>query len=284
MKENLVILITDGPDSVILDSSMEILKKFKSFDARIVFATDNSCWPKNKLNSQYPSVGTFDNRFLSAGAFIGYAKEIFNMVNHRQINDMESDQLYYSEIFVDNELRSKWNIKLDRKTSLFQNMRVNKETLEMKHRDYNYIYNRRFTTRPVIIYDSGPIKGKFLRIADYLTGAWTSSRGCISCAKNRINLKKFEEDAYPNVQLSVFIDEPTPFITEALELIGDLDYPKSKMNLFVYVHDEFHYKDVEIFISNVGSEYNSMTIVNHEDKMSVSQARNWAFYDVVYRF
>ncbi|XP_076090333.1 procollagen-lysine,2-oxoglutarate 5-dioxygenase 2-like [Mytilus galloprovincialis] len=276
MKENLVILITDSPDSVILDSSKEILKRFKRFDARIVFATDNSCWPKNQIKSQYPSVGTFDNRYLSAGAFIGYAKDIFNMVNHRTINDMESDQLYYSEIFVNNELRSKWNIKLDRKTSFFQNMRANKETLEMKHRDYNYIYNRRFTTRPVIIYDSGPIKGKFLRIADYLTGAWTSSRGCLSCAKNRINLNNFEEDAYPNVQLSVFIDEPTPFITEAMELIGDLDYPKSKMNLFVYVHDEFHYKDVEIFISNVGSEYNSMTIVNHEDKMSVSQARNWA--------
>ncbi|VDI45671.1 Hypothetical predicted protein [Mytilus galloprovincialis] len=223
MKENLVILITDSPDSVILDSSREILKRFKRFDARIVFATDNSCWPKNQIKSQYPSVGTFDNRYLSAGAFIGYAKDIFNMVNHRTINDMESDQLYYSEIFVNNELR-----------------------------------------------------GKFLRIADYLTGAWTSSRGCLSCAKNRINLNNFEEDAYPNVQLSVFIDEPTPFITEAMELIGDLDYPKSKMNLFVYVHDEFHYKDVEIFISNVGSEYNSMTIVNHEDKMSVSQARNWA--------
>ena len=45
----------------------------------------------------------------------------------------------------------------------------------------------------------------------------------------------FQEKEYPEVQLSIFIDQPTPFITEALELVGGLDYPKSKINLFIYV-------------------------------------------------
>ena len=38
-------------------------------------------------------------------AFIGYAKDIVAMINHRPINDMESDQLYFTEIFVNKELR-----------------------------------------------------------------------------------------------------------------------------------------------------------------------------------
>ena len=45
----------------------------------------------------------------------------------------------------------------------------------------------------------------------------------------------FQEKEYPEIQLSIFIDQPTPFITEALELVGGLDYPKSKINLFIYV-------------------------------------------------
>ena len=42
-----------------------------------------------------------------------------------------------------------------------------------------------------------------------------------------------QEDEYPAVQLSVFIDQPTPFLTDALQKIAKQEYPKKRMDLFI---------------------------------------------------
>ena len=42
--------------------------------------------------------------FIFAG-FIGVAKDIVEIINHKTINDMDDDQLYYTKIFLDKNLR-----------------------------------------------------------------------------------------------------------------------------------------------------------------------------------
>lgn len=46
-------------------------------------------------------------------------------------------------------------------------------------------------------------------------------------------LHVLQEDEYPDVQLSIFIDQPTPFLPEALEDVINQDYPKKRINLFL---------------------------------------------------
>lgn len=43
-----------------------------------------------------------------------------------------------------------------------------------------------------------------------------------------------EEETWPTVVLAVFIERPGPFLPEVLERVTQLDYPKSKMSLFVH--------------------------------------------------
>jgi len=42
--------------------------------------------------------------FIFTG-FIGVAKDIVEIINHKNINDMDDDQLYYTKIFLDKNLR-----------------------------------------------------------------------------------------------------------------------------------------------------------------------------------
>ena len=44
------------------------------------------------------------------------------MVNHKELDNKDDDQLFYTEIFLDKDLRKKWNIKLDHKSEIFQNL------------------------------------------------------------------------------------------------------------------------------------------------------------------
>ena len=43
-----------------------------------------------------------------------------------------------------------------------------------------------------------------------------------------------ERDNWPTVLLAVFIERPSPFLTEMLERVALLDYPKDKMTLLVH--------------------------------------------------
>lgn len=61
-------------------------------------------------------------RFLNSGGFIGYAKDIAEMLHHKEISNEDDDQLFYTSIYLDRELREKWNIILDNMSQIFQNL------------------------------------------------------------------------------------------------------------------------------------------------------------------
>lgn len=56
--------------------------------------------------------------------FIGYASQLYELVS-KEIQNTEDDQLYYTKIFLDSDMRSKLNIKLDTQAKIFQNLNGN---------------------------------------------------------------------------------------------------------------------------------------------------------------
>jgi hypothetical protein len=44
-------------------------------------------------------------RYLNSGMFMGYAKEIYEIVSMRDIDDNDDDQLYYTKIFLDVDMK-----------------------------------------------------------------------------------------------------------------------------------------------------------------------------------
>lgn len=53
---------------------------------------------------------------------MGYAFDIFAILNTATLEDHEDDQLFYTNIYLDEELREKHKIKLDHKSEIFQNL------------------------------------------------------------------------------------------------------------------------------------------------------------------
>ena len=276
-REDLIIAFTDSYDVVFTASADEILEKLKKFDANVIFSAEGFCWPDRSLKFEYPEVKPTESRFLNSGGFIGVAKDIVEIINHKTINDMDDDQLYYTKIFLDKNLRNKWKMKLDTKSEIFQNLNGALDDTILKSKgEHSYLYNMKTGTVPLIIHGNGPIKGEFNRLANYLVDGWTSSHGCLSCNHNTISLKGLKEDEYPTVQLSVFIDQPTPFLADALQKIAKQEYPKKRMDLFIQNQAVYHKKDVEDFLSKFGKQYKSVSVVNPEDGMNTLAGRNWA--------
>ena len=67
-------------------------------------------------------VGNNEKRYLNSGGFIGYASEIHKILQHAKVLDTDDDQLYYTNIFLDPDLRKKFGIQLDTKSVIFQNL------------------------------------------------------------------------------------------------------------------------------------------------------------------
>ena len=59
-------------------------------------------------------------RFLNSGGFIGYAKDVYELLTAKDLKDTDDDQRYYTKLFL--EERDKRGIKLDTKTKIFANL------------------------------------------------------------------------------------------------------------------------------------------------------------------
>ena len=63
---------------------------------------------------------TILRRFLNSVGFIGYAKDVYELVTAEDLEDTDDDQRYYTKLFL--EERDKRGIKLDTKTKIFANL------------------------------------------------------------------------------------------------------------------------------------------------------------------
>ena len=118
-REDLIIMFTDSYDVVFLAEPEAILSEFYKMNANVVFGAEAFCWPDEKLKSSYPSIES-GKRFLNSGGFIGYAKDIYAIVTHHEIENYDDDQLFYTKLYVDENFRDLHKIKLDHKSFIFQ--------------------------------------------------------------------------------------------------------------------------------------------------------------------
>merc|ERR1719507_1860775 len=86
-KEDLIIMFTDSYNVLLLGNQANILSTFHKFDANVVFGAENFCWPDKSLKDKYPEVLEEEKRYLNSGGFIGYAKDIYQILNYAEVED-----------------------------------------------------------------------------------------------------------------------------------------------------------------------------------------------------
>uniref|UniRef100_A0A7M4G095 Procollagen-lysine,2-oxoglutarate 5-dioxygenase 1 n=1 Tax=Crocodylus porosus TaxID=8502 RepID=A0A7M4G095_CROPO len=274
-KEDLIILFTESYDVLFASGPAELLKKFKQAKSKVVFSAENFIYPDRRLEAKYPQVRD-GKRFLGSGGFIGYAPNLNKLVEDWKGQDNDSDQLFYTNIFLDPEKRVRvresccfrhtWcnyiYLQLEEKVVLkFENSRV---------RARNLLYD----TLPVMIHGNGPTKLQLNYLGNYIPRIWTFETGCTVCDEDGRSLTGYKDEELPFILIGIFIEQPTPFFSQFLKRLQTLHYPKKRTQLFIHNHEEHHRLQVDTFVKEHGKEYHAIKVIGPDEQLENAEARH----------
>ncbi|XP_029995708.1 procollagen-lysine,2-oxoglutarate 5-dioxygenase 1 isoform X1 [Sphaeramia orbicularis] len=274
--EDTIILFIDSYDVVLASGPKELLRKFHQAGHKVVFSSESLIWPDRHLEDKHPHVRE-GNRFLGAGGFMGYLPNIKDMVSDWTGEDHDSDQLYFTKIYINPEKRKSINITVDSKCRLFQNLHGALDEVVLKFeegrvRARNVLYD----TLPVVIHGNGPTKLQVNYLGNYIPNSWTFETGCTVCHEDLQPLTTLKESEYPLVMVGIFIQQPTPFVSVFFERLLKLKYPKNRLQLFIYNQEVHHEDQVRTFLQDHGHLYQDVKSIGSEDDMDAVSSRNLA--------
>ncbi|XP_022905194.2 procollagen-lysine,2-oxoglutarate 5-dioxygenase isoform X2 [Onthophagus taurus] len=270
-----IVIFTDAYDVMFLSGLKTIVEAFKKTEAKVLFSAESFCWPDKSLAEKYPTV-TKGKPYLNSGMYMGYIKEIMMLLERKDIENMDDDQLFFTEAYLDDELREKLSMKLDHESEMFQNLNGAMSEVEIRNDKENKMTLRNVVshTNPLIVHGNGYSKIKLNQLGNYLSNSWDAEEGCQYCKSGQIDLDLNKIEELPIVLLSVFIEFPTPFLEEQLAKIARIEYPKSKIHLFIHNKEKYHKDHVEAFLSKHLTEYLSVKEIKPEDSITESTARD----------
>ncbi|KAG7312983.1 hypothetical protein JYU34_000055 [Plutella xylostella] len=258
MKEDTIVLFTDSYDVMYLSELPEIVKRFKSF-------------PETRFCSRPSSTAGRTPRSPPS-----YLSELLEIVQLKAVEDSDDDQLFYTGVYLDPATRDSFKINLDHDAQIFQNLngvlsdiQLNTNTTE----EWPFINNTVTKQRPLLVHGNGPAKLTLNQLGNYLAHSWSPTNGCELCKEKKLEIK--EEDL-PTVLLSVFIEQPTPFLEEFLQQLLDLSYPQEKLHLFLRNNEPYHEELVDKFFKEHSDKYISAKRVKPSDFLNEAEARKLA--------
>ncbi|XP_067117894.1 multifunctional procollagen lysine hydroxylase and glycosyltransferase LH3 [Osmerus mordax] len=274
--KDLIILFVDSYDVLLASGPEDLLWKFSRMRHRVVFSAEGFCWPDQRLAPKYPPVHT-GKRYLNSGGFMGYAPELVEIVQQWKHKDNDDDQLFYTKIYLDKAQRTKFNMTLDHRSRIFQNLNGALEEVVLKFEKARVrARNVAYDTLPVVIHGNGPTKLQLNYLGNYVPMAWTHETGCGICDDDLLYLNDLTDEEMPLVFVSVFIEQPTPFLEEFLERLTTFNYPTSRMKLFIHNNVVHHEKHIQRFWERHRSEFPGARLVGPEENLQQAQARTMA--------
>ncbi|XP_018655001.1 putative procollagen-lysine,2-oxoglutarate 5-dioxygenase [Schistosoma mansoni] len=258
-KPDQLILFVDSYDVVFMQNVAKLLEEYEKFKSKVIFSAEEFCWPQPSLQSSYPEVKPGEKRYLNSGGFIGPTANLIKIVNHEPIKDDDDDQLYYTKIFLDSTSRTLYDIELDKTSRIFQNLNGAFSDVELHFNDVTgYLFNKIFSTTPIIAHGNGPIKVEFNSLSNYLAYSWSPTKNCQQCDEDNIEIQDILD--YPLVVMGIFIEQGTPFIERFFERIAALSYPKSRLHVVGHMAENSRFQSAvaESFNQTFGHQYFSV--------------------------
>ncbi|XP_074121037.1 multifunctional procollagen lysine hydroxylase and glycosyltransferase LH3 [Sminthopsis crassicaudata] len=273
-RKDMVIMFVDSYDVLLAGSPKELLWKFLQSGSRLLFSAESFCWPEWGLAERYPPVGN-GKRFLNSGGFIGFAPTIHHIVRQWKYKDDDDDQLFYTRLYLDSRLREKLGLALDHKSRIFQNLNGAIDEVVLKFdRNQVRIRNVAYDTLPVVIHGNGPTKLQLNYLGNYIPNGWSPEGGCGFCDRDRIDLQELQ--LFPKVFLSVFVEQPTPFLPRFLQRLLLIDYPPEKITLFLHNNEVHHEPHIAAAWPQLQDHFSAVKLVGPEEALTPAQARDMA--------
>ncbi|XP_071946105.1 procollagen-lysine,2-oxoglutarate 5-dioxygenase 1-like isoform X2 [Antedon mediterranea] len=267
-----IVLFTDSYDVIFLGGLKEIVRKFKDLNCNLVFGAENYIWPDTSLRHSYPKVEGY--RFLNSGLYIGYADYVWKALTHKPIANTADDQLFFTKLYLDDEIRKSWKMKLDNEAYVLQNLNGATQDVKVKFlNDASFLHNIKHNTLPSIVHGNGPSTLSLNLLANYLNNYWTEESGCKECDDGTFTLDNVEDEDLPKVLVAIFIEQPTPFLNQFFENILNLDYPKSKIDLFIHNNEIHHFRHVLNFTRDYKEVFRSIEYIVPAIEITEGEAR-----------
>lgn len=275
-KDELVVMFVDSYDVIFASGPDELLLRFSRLGHRVVFSAEGFCWPDQRLAPKYPVVHS-GKRYLNSGGFIGFAPELSSIVQQWKLKDNDDDQLFYTKIYLDKTQRTKFNMTLDHRSRIFQNLNGAVDEVVLKfERSKVRVRNVAYDTLPVVIHGNGPTKLQLNYLGNYVPTAWTYEDGCGTCDDDLLDLSDAPDEEMPLVYVAVFIEQATPFMEEFLDRLGALNYPLDRLRLFIHNNVVYHELHIQRFWERHKSLFPDATLVGPEENLQEDKARNMA--------
>lgn len=271
-----VILFVDSYDVIFASGPEELLQKFSRIGHRVLFSAEGFCWPDQRLASKYPEVHS-GKRYLNSGGFMGFAPELAALVQQWKYKDNDDDQLFYSRLYLDKSQRTKYNMTLDHRSRIFQNLNGAVDEVVLKfERARVRARNVAYDTLPVIIHGNGPTKLQLNYLANYVPTAWTYENGCGDCDDDLIYLEDTADKDMPLVYVAVFIEKPTPFMEEFLDRLATMNYPLTRIRLFIHNNVVYHERHIHSFWEKHKALFPESVLIGPEEDLPEDKARTIA--------
>ena len=145
---------------------------------------------------------------MNSGLFIGYAPDIYRLVTISKFPPEGNDQLYFTQVFLNDTLRQELNFTLDYRCRIFQTVEGGPNIIDILYRGIlqvfhfrcinlheiyltgrtAYIYNQDYKTIPLIVHTPGYFKSYVHNFANFLPNVWNPVDGCTACLEDTLHL------------------------------------------------------------------------------------------------
>lgn len=120
-----IVFFTDGYDAVFTANKVEILEKFYSFNADIVFSAEINCYPTSELEAYYTHNVRSKYKYLNSGGMIGKVGalvKVYEEYNNKFFIFSKNEDFFWSNQYLWTKifLENNYNIKLDYNCEIFQ--------------------------------------------------------------------------------------------------------------------------------------------------------------------
>ncbi|XP_028298229.1 multifunctional procollagen lysine hydroxylase and glycosyltransferase LH3 isoform X4 [Gouania willdenowi] len=274
--KDLLVLFVDSYDVIFSAGPEELLLKFSELRHRVVFSAEGFCWPDQRLAHRYPAVHS-GKRYLNSGGFMGVASDLSALVQRWKFKDDDDDQLFYTNIYLDPTQRVKFNMTLDHRSHIFQNLNGAVDEVVLKfERSKVRARNVAYDTLPVVIHGNGPTKLQLNYLGNYVPTAWSYENGCGVCDYDLLSLSTTPDEELPVVFIAIFIEHATPFIDEFLQRLTTINYPLSRLRLFIHNNVVYHERHIQTFWTNHAASFAEARLVGPEENLQEGGARTMA--------
>uniref|UniRef100_A0A3P8ZIN8 Procollagen-lysine,2-oxoglutarate 5-dioxygenase 1 n=1 Tax=Esox lucius TaxID=8010 RepID=A0A3P8ZIN8_ESOLU len=279
MEEDKLLLFSHSYDVVFASGPKELLKKFQQTNHKVVFSAETLIWPDRHLEDKYPHVRE-GKRFLGSGGFIGYVPNLKEMVSDWSGKDNDSDQLFFTKIYINPEKRKSINITLDNKCRMFQNLYGSLDEVVLKFEDGRVrARNVLYDTLPVIVHGNGPTKLQINYLGNYIPKVWTFETGCSGCLEDLRPLSGLKVVGFPCLVeyhwwfIGIFIQQPTPFVSVFFERLHKTGIPPKPTQTLHLQPGERN----KLYNGDHGTDYLDVKVIGPEENIDRETSRNLGF-------